>query len=196
MGQQEKGFGATQHQPMSFGAPPPPPPAIARAVAMLRSFSFGAFGLAALVLVLESYGPEGHRPSDLIGSFHGRTTQVTLDAERDAQRKSAEVMANAQAQAQARWAMEVETARKQQESISRSLEAKQQAANLADWACMSGPVASSIWGRDAAQYAQAAQSACAEAARLRREIIEAQAEAARIGSGIMQRGAPAVGAPR
>ena len=195
MGQQDKGFNVSPNQPMSFGVPPPPT-AITRVVGLLRSYSFGAFGLVALVLLLETFGPKDHRPSDIIGGFHGHTTQVTLDFERDAQRKTAEAMANAQAAAQAKWSMEVETARQQQDIILRSLEAKQQAANLADYACMSGPVAMAFFGNDAAEYARTVQQACALAAQLRREIVETQAEAARIGSAIMQRGGVPVAAPQ
>jgi hypothetical protein len=172
------------------------PTATTKAIAFVRSLSGSAILLAGGVFVLQATMGDGHRPSDVIGGFHGNTNTAQLDAERNAQTRTAESVANAQAKAQAQWAMEVETARQQQQAILESLRAKQDAANWADYICMSGPVSTAFFGRDAAAYAQVAHDACGEAARLRHEITEAQAEASRIGSAIMQRPVPITNQPR
>lgn len=144
------------------------------------------------VLVVEVAAPGGFRVSELLGVFHGRADAAKLDQERDAQEETARRIAKAQAEAQARAAMEVENFRQQQAAILSSLEMKQTAANVADGICYSAPLALFFWGNDAAAYARTAQDACKVAGQLRREIVEAQAEAARIGSAIMQRTAPVV----
>ena len=177
---------------MPTGLAPPPQKAtgMTRAIAFVQGLSGKAVVLAGVVFGLQAVMGEGSKPSDLIGSFHGKTTAAQYDAEREAHSKTAEALANAQAKAAAQWAIEQETARQQLEAITRSLAMKQEAANLADLACMSGGVATAMFGRDAAQYAQVASTACDKAAQLRAEIVAAQGEAARIGSALMQRPAP------
>ena len=176
---------------MPTGLPPQYQPTVAtRAINFVRSMTLQGVGLAVVVFALQGALNPGWRPSDWLGGTEGATTTAKLNAEREAQTKTTMAMANAQAAAAAQWAIEQETARQQQEAIMRSLAMKQEAANLADVACMSGGVATAIFGRDAAQYAQVASTACDKAAQLRGEIVAAQAEAARIGSALMQRPAP------
>jgi flagellar motility protein MotE (MotC chaperone) len=145
----------------------------------------GGMTIVATVVVfgLQAVMPAGSKPSDLIGAFHGGTTAATLNAERGAQVDTAQQMADAQARA----TIEVETARQQQAAILQSLQAKQDMANLADYACTGGGfVALFMSPTDAQAMREAAQAGCEGAAKLRREILQQQAEAARLGA-IMQR---------
>jgi hypothetical protein len=166
------------------------PSVTTRAINFVRSMTLQGVGLAVVVFALQGALNPGWRPSDWLGGTEGATTTARLNAEREAQTRTAMAMANAQAAAAAQWAIEQETARQQQEAIMRSLAMKQEAANLADFACMSGQAATAMFGRDAAGFAAATSPACGEAARLRGEITTAQAEAARIGSALMQRPSP------
>jgi hypothetical protein len=176
---------------MPTGLPPQYQPTVTtRAINFVRSMTLQGVGLAVVVFALQAALPMGWRPSDFLGGTEGATATARLNAERTAQTQTALAVADAQARAAAQWAIEQETARQQQEAIMRSLAMKQEAANLADLACMSGGVATAFFGRDAAQYAQVASTACDKATQLRGEIVAAQAEAARIGSALMQRPAP------
>lgn len=189
-----KGPEPTVFQPQ-IGMPTGLPPQqqlspVARTLALMPRLGGMSILAVLAVCVLQAIMPPGAKPSAVLGGFHGETTAAQLNAERDAQVNTAARMADAQARAQAQWAMEVETARQQQAAILQSLQGKQDMATMADYVCMSGSVAGALWGRDAAGYTQAAQAACGQARQLRAEIVAAQAEAARLGSAIMQRPAP------
>ena len=57
---------------------------VARAIAFVRGMSGKAVVLAVGVFVLQAVMPEGRRPSDLIGSFHGATESAEIKAKQKA----------------------------------------------------------------------------------------------------------------
>jgi hypothetical protein len=158
---------------------PQQPSAVARTLALMSKASLMPILLVIVVCGLQAIMPAGSRPSDLIGAFHGGTTAATLNAERQAQVNTAQQMADAQARA----AIETETARQQQAAILASLQAKQDMANIADFACTGGQIAAAFMSPDDAETArQASQAACNKAAELRQEIMTAQTQAAQDGA--------------
>ena len=180
--QSQNGTGLLQQQGQGL-ALQQQPTAIERSLNMLSRMGGVSIAGFVVVCVLQGVMPEGAKPSNLIGAFHGGTTAATLNAERGAQVQTAQEMADAQARA----AIEIETARQQQAAILQSLQGKQDMANMADYACTGGGGAAGFMSPANAQaMRQAAQAACGAARELRQEIINEQAEASRLG-GIMQR---------
>jgi hypothetical protein len=88
--------------------------------------------------------------------------------------------------------MEAEAFRQQQEVIAKSLSTRQAAAEIADAACLGAPLVTMFMGntRDAREIQAVMQAGCAEAARIRAEMTQIQAKAARDGSALMQRYRP------
>jgi hypothetical protein len=83
-GQQDRRFTPSNPQtisPQPFnipGADARPAGGVARAIAFARGLSSKAVMLAISVFVLQAVMPEGRRPSDLIGSFHGSTETAEI----------------------------------------------------------------------------------------------------------------------
>ena len=162
---------------------------VARAIAFARGMSGKALLLAGGVFVLQAVMPQGSKPSDLIGSFHGSTETAEIKAKQEAQAEYERKLADARTAPPVNWQMEAEVARQQQEAIAKSLETQETAAQIADAACLGAPLATLFMG-DTAQardIERTMQAACAEAARIRANITRIQAEAARSGSALMQR---------
>ena len=174
---------------MPTGAPPQaaPPSGVARAYAFVRSLSGTAVVLAVVVFTFQAVMPEGRRPSDIIGSFHGSTRSAELNSEREAQINTAGGMANAQAGAQANWQMEQQLFQTQQQAAAAALQTQQDAANLADFACLAGGALTALFGHDADQYAKPMQGACGAGDQIRHNITNSLVDTARSGSGTMQR---------
>jgi hypothetical protein len=184
----------TSTSPQAFNIPGATNPAggVARAIAFVRGLSGKAMVLGLVVVGLQAVMPEGHRPSDLIGGFHGATESAELKAKQETAAEYERKLADAKAAPPANWQMEAEAFRQQQEVMARSLETMATAAQIADAACLGAPLVTMLMGntRDAREIQSAMQAGCAEAARIRAEITRIQAETARAGSALMQRNRP------
>jgi hypothetical protein len=170
---------------------------VARAIAFARGISGKAVVLAVVVFGLQAAMPEGRRPSDLIGGFHGNTESAEIKAKQEAAAEFERRMADAKAAPPANWQMEAEAFRQQQEVTARSLETMATAAQIADAACIGSPLVTMFMGntRDARDLQNTLQGACAEAERIRANMTRIQAETARQGSALMQRNIPVASTP-
>ena len=184
----------TQQPQFSFppSLPPQRPTGVARVLAFARGLSGKAVVLALAVFGLQAVMPEGRRPSDLIGSFHGSTEKAELNAKRDAQAQYEATLAAARAAAPANYQMETQLSQTQQQVIAGSLETQSSMANLADAACIGGGLLGAVFGQnqDTAQLAQGLKSACGAGDAIRRNMTNTLADTAREGSGVVQRSAP------
>lgn len=162
---------------------------VARALAFARGLSGTTVILTALVLIAQGAMPPGSKPSDIIGAFHGRTEAAEIAAKQAAtveyEKKLAEARANPPAAAQ----IETQTAQTQQQVMAGSLATQQEAANLADGACIAGNVLS-LFGPDAKDVANALQQGCGAGDAIRRNMNQQLAGAARNGSAVIQRTSP------
>jgi hypothetical protein len=147
---------------------------VARAIAFARGLSGKAVVLAVAVFAFQAAMPEGRRPSDLIGSFHGNTESAEIKAKQEASAEFERRMADAKAAPPANWQMEAEAFRQQQEVTARSLETMATAAQIADAACLGAPLATLFMGdtRQAREIQATMQAGCAEAARIRAEMTQ------------------------
>src|SRR5215469_16604665 len=78
---------ATTFQPASVLDHPgvtKPAGGVARTIAFARSLRGSAVVLAIFVFGLQAAMPEGRRPSDLIGGFHGATETAEIKAKQEA----------------------------------------------------------------------------------------------------------------
>jgi hypothetical protein len=166
---------------------------VARAMAFVKGMSRKAFILMGVVGFLQFVMPEGWKPSDIIGGFHGNTEKAELLAKQEVAAEYERTLTDAKAKAATQWQMEAEAFRQQQEAMARSLGTLETAVQIADAACLSAPLATLFMGntRDARELQTMLQGACAEAARIRAKMTSIQAETARLGSALMQRSIPA-----
>src|ERR1700674_5586920 len=89
----------TSASPQAFNIPGATNPAggVARAIAFVRGLSGKAVALAFGVFVLQAVMPEGRRPSDAIGGFHGATESAEIKAKQKATTEYERSMADAKA---------------------------------------------------------------------------------------------------
>jgi hypothetical protein len=168
------------------------PSALSRALALGKKLTFGGLALGGILYFGDATLPEHLKPSNLLGGFHGRVETADIKAKRDTSIRYEGEKADAQAAAQAKWQMEMEIFRQQQAKIAQSLETMATAAQIADAACLGAPLATLFMGdtQQARNIERTMQAACAEAARIRAEMIRIQTEAAQQGSALMQRRPP------
>jgi hypothetical protein len=168
------------------------PPALSRAIALAKKLTFGGLVLGGILYFGDATLPDHLKPSTLLGGFHGRVETAEINAKQEKAIQFEREKADAQARAQAEWQMEVEAFRQQQAVTAQSLETMATAAQIADAACIGSPLVTMFMGntRDARDLQATLQGACAEAARIRREMTRIQVEAAQQGSALMQRRPP------
>jgi hypothetical protein len=180
--------------PQAFNIPGATNPAggLNRFIALAMTLTVSSVGLAVIVLLLQAYMPAGSKPSDLIGSLHGGIENTEMTVKRDTATEYERQMTIARTAPTINLQMEAEVSRQQQEAIARSLATREAAAQIADAACLGAPLATMLMGdtREARELKATMQAGCAEAARIRAEITQIQAEAARNGSALMQRYRP------
>lgn len=165
---------------------------VARAMAFAKAMSRKAFILMGVIAFFQYVMGDGWKPSDIIGGFHGMTETAELRAKKEMAAEYERKLADAKAAPPATWQMEAEAFRQQQEVTARSLDTMTAAAQIADAACLGAPLVILLMGntRDARELQNTLQGGCAEAARIRAEMTRIQAETARQGSALMQRGIP------
>ena len=168
------------------------PTALSRALALGKKLTFGGLALGGVLYFGDATLPDHLKPSTLLGGFHGRVETADIKAKRDTSIQYEGEKADAQAAAQAKWQMEMEIFRQQQAKIAESLDTMATAAQIADAACLGSPLVTLFMGntRDARDLQNTLQGACAEAARIRAEMVRIQTAAAQQGSALMQRRPP------
>ena len=198
-GQQDRPYTHTSANPQSIapqgfnipGAAARPAGGVARAIAFARGLSRQAVLLAIAVFVLQAVMPEGRRPSDLIGSFHGSTETAEIRAKQEAAVDYERRMADAKSGPPADWQIEQMTAQTQLQERAKSYEMQEQAAQLADLACMGSAFVTALFGDtpDARAWRDGLREGCGTGDAIRDHINSDLARAARQGSGIVPRGA-------
>lgn len=165
---------------------------VARAIALARGLSGKAAVLVVIVFGLQAVMPAGSKPSDLIGSFHGKTETAEILAKQKATVKYERDVANARAMPPAEWQMEQMTAQAQLQERAKSLETQEGMANLADAACLGSGLVTAIFGdtQGARDLRDAMRQGCKAGDAIRKNINNSLAASARQGSGVMQRTAP------
>jgi len=173
------------------GADARPAGGVARAIAFARGISGKAVMLALGVFALQAVMPEGRRPSDLIGSFHGSTETAEIRAKQEAAVDYERRMADAKSGPPADWQIEQMTAQTQLQERAKSYEMQEQAAQLADLACMGSAFVTALFGDtpDARAWRDGLREGCGTGDAIRDHINSDLARAARQGSGIVPRGA-------
>lgn len=138
---------------------------LARGLVFVRALTGQAVVLAVIVFTFQAAMPEGRRPSDLIGGFHGNTEKAEIDAKREAQVKTARDLANAQAIAP---------------KMAESLQNQSDTANMADGACQLGIFLDWAFGSngDARQMANGLKQACGKGDQIRRDMTNSLTQAA------------------
>jgi hypothetical protein len=168
------------------------PSALSRALALGKKLTLGGLALGGILYFGDATLPEHLKPSNLLGGFHGRVETAEIKAKQETTIQFEREKADAQAAAQIKWQMEMEVFRQQQQVMAQSLEAMATAAQIADAACLGSPLVTMFMGntRDARDLQNTLQAGCAEAKRIRAEMIRIQTEAAQQGSALMQRRPP------
>ena len=135
--------------------------------------------------------PEGSKPSDLIGGFHGSTETAEIDGEAgNRQPSTSGRMADAKTAAPSQLA---DGGRSSSASSRRRLHSRlrhrKPPRRSRTPPVLASPLVTLFMGdtREAREIRATMQAACAEAARIRAEMTRIQAEAARQGSALMQR---------
>jgi hypothetical protein len=185
--------GETSPQPFfNFPGAAQQPPALSRAIALAKKLTFGGLLLGGVLYFGDATLPESLKPSTLLGGFHGRVETAEIKSKQETAIQFEREKADAQARAQAEWQMEVEAFRQQQAVTAQSLETMAAAAQIADAACIGSGLVPLLMGNtsDAGDLQALGRAACAEAARIRREMTRIQVEAAQQGSALMQRRPP------
>jgi hypothetical protein len=152
----------TSTSPQAFNIPGATNPAggVARAIAFVRGLSGKALVMGIVVVGLQAVMPEGRRPSDLIGGFHGDLDSAQMKATQKAKVEYDRAVTDATTAPPVNWQMEAEVSRQQQEVMARSLETMATAAQLADAACLGAPLVTMLMGdtlrrpRDSAHHAR------------------------------------------
>jgi hypothetical protein len=167
-----------------------------RLVGLVKTFTVSSIGLAAIVFGLQAAMPEGHRPSDVFGSFNGSLDSAEIKAKQDATVEFDRRRAEAQAAPSANLQMEQALNQAQLQAQLRALEAQEQAAQIADLACMGAGLVTPFFGdtRDAREWRDLLKQGCHTADAIRVRINEILAATAREGSGVVQRSNPTIGA--
>jgi hypothetical protein len=140
--------------------------------------------------------PEGRRPSDLIGSFHGATESAEMKAKQEAAVEFERRMADAKSAPPANWQMEQALNQTQLQAQLKALEMQAEAAQIADLACMASGFVTPLFGdtRDSRAWRDLMKQGCHTADDIRAQINDILARAARQGSGVVPRSTPATGA--
>lgn len=174
--------------PAHFQAPQGPT-GVARAIAFARGLSGKAFVLALVVLGLQALMPDGRRPSDLIGGFHGATESAEIKAKQAATVEYERQLATARAVPPANAQIETVVSQTQQQAVAGSLEMQSTAANLADAACMGSAFITSLFGdtKDMRDLRDGLKGACGAGDAIRSNITGTLARTAREGSGVVDR---------
>jgi hypothetical protein len=169
---------------------------VARAIAFVRGLSGKALVLAIVVFVLQAAMPPGRRPSDLIGGFHGATESAEINSKKDATVDFDRRRAEAQAAPPANLQMEQALNQAQLQAQLKALEMKEQAAQVADLACMASGFVTPFFGdnQDTRAWRDLMKQGCHTADAIRFEINDILARMARQGSGIVQRSNPGTSA--
>src|SRR4051812_8307538 len=88
---------------------PPPPGALQRVLRLARGTTLLTIALSSVIVALQFVMPEGNKPGEWIGSFHGSIEAADATTKKDAlvelARRQAEEVAREQAKVQ--WEMEV-----------------------------------------------------------------------------------------
>jgi hypothetical protein len=180
-------------QPPTLGMGYQPPQAIsgaARAIAFLRRSSIGALAMVGGVMVLQAVLPPNLKPATLLGSFEGQLTVARLGSERDAQRQTAETLANAQAAPAANWQMEQQVLATQQAAEAQAMQGEASVAVVADLTCLLSGAVAAFGDRPSENLAHDMRGTCGVGTQIRRGMNAELADAARNGSAIMQRATP------
>jgi hypothetical protein len=162
---------------------------VARAIAFARGLSGKAVVLAVVVFGLQAAMPEGRRPSDAIGGFHGSTESAEIKAKQQASVDFQQNTSNAQAGPQATWQMEQALNQTQLQAQLKALEMQEEAAQIADLACMGAGFVTPFFGNtpDSRAWRDTLQQGCHAAEAIRVQMNEILARAAREGSGVVVR---------
>jgi hypothetical protein len=202
-GHQDRSFNYTPPNPQNISAQPfnipgatKPAGGVNRAINFVRGLSGKAVVFGVVVFGLQAVMPQGSKPSDLIGSFHGATESAELKAKQETAAEYERKLADAKAAPPANWQMEQALNQTQLQAQLKALETQEQAAQVADLACMGSGFVTGIFGdtRDARAWRDLMKQGCHEADRIRAQINEILARTARQGSGVVQRSNPATGA--
>lgn len=131
----------TSNQRPEFRAPQASPPAIqngalARVIGVVRGFTGLAGVITILVLIAEATLPMAYKPSELIGTFHGRLEAADAAAKIGPVTALTRKNAEASSQPPAFAGMETEAFRQQQQVLADSLQTQSVIANTADAACV------------------------------------------------------------
>lgn len=156
--------------------PTPPPPGsfgakltgAARGLAFTRAISGKAFLLAGGVFLLQAVMPEGSKPSNLIGSFHGSTESAEMDAKRVALVQTTRDNTNAQAVAPV---------------MAQSYAVQSEFAGIGDAVCIGGNVLEVLFGRDAKDFSGPMKQACGQGDKIRANITRSITQTARAPDG-------------
>lgn len=133
---------------------PSPQPAIhsqtlSRVIGLVRGFTGVAGVMSLSVLMAEATMPASYKPSNLIGSFHGRIEAADAAAKVGPVTALTRQNAEAASQPPAFAGMETEAFRQQQQVLADSLQTQSTIANAADAACIAGkmlPPGDRDWG--------------------------------------------------
>lgn len=188
-----------------FSQPPPgahmpgatrPAGGLDRFIGLVKTFTVSSIGLAVIVFGFQAVMPEGRRPSDLIGSFHGSTESAELKVKQETAAAYERAVTDARTAPAVNWQMEQQVNQTQMQAVANSLGTQETAASIADFACFAAAFVTPIFGdtRDARDAAAAMQSACGEGDRIRQNMTQTIARTARQGSGLVPRSNPTTGA--
>jgi hypothetical protein len=183
-------------QPFNIPGATKPAGGVERAISLVRTLTLSSVGLAMFVFGLQAAMPEGSKPSDLMGSLHGATESAEIKAKQEAAVEFQRRMSDAQAAPPANWQIEQMTAQAQLQERAKSLGAQEEAAQIADLACIGSGLVTGIFGdtRDSRAWRDAMKQGCAIGEGIRDNINDTLARGTRQGSGVVQRSNPGTGA--
>jgi hypothetical protein len=170
-----------------ISAQPAQPNALARALGAARMLYGAAPAFIVAAVIAQIILPPHLKPAYLIGDFGGSTERAEIEAKQAAAVEFAMLQAAAAANAQANAQMETEVSRKEQEIIAESLAAQSTGAVIADFSCFLGSLIPRDTYGDLQTAGQVMRGGCGFGDKLRNNIVQTQAEAARQGSAILQR---------
>jgi hypothetical protein len=168
---------------------------VARALAFAKGLSGKTVALTVIVIAAQGFLPEGRRPSDIIGSFHGNTEKAEMAAKQDKAVEYEQQMAAARAVPPANAQIETQTAQTQLQAVAGSLETQQTLAGLSDLACIGGLLLSQADDPDARDAGKKLAGGCAIGDAIRQNMTETVARTARGGSAVIQRASPGMTPP-
>ena len=168
---------------------------VARALAFARGLSGKTVALTAIVVIAQGAMPQGSKPSDIIGAFHGRTESAEMAAKQPQAVAYEQQMAAARAIPPANAQIEANVAQTQQQVVAGSLGTQQTLASLSDLACIVGLGLSQVDDPDTRDAGRSLSAGCAMGDAIRRNMTDELARAGRDGSAVIQRDVPGVTAP-